>query len=139
MSTETNKQLIRRGFEEGINKGNLAVYDDIVGPNYVNHSFPAPAAGPEGLRQVVGMFVAGFPDLQVTVEEVLGEGDRVATRGYFTGTHRGEFNGIPATGKQVKVSYCDIWRLENGKAIDNWVQMDMIGLMQQLGVIPAAA
>ena len=83
------------------------------------------------------MFRAAFPDLHVTLEDVFGEGDKVATRGYFTGTHQGEFNGIPATGKQVKVSYIDLWRLENGKAVDNWVQMDMIGLMQQLGVIPA--
>ena len=68
---------------------------------------------------------------------MLGEGDKVVTRGTFTGTHQGEFNGIPATGKKVKVSYCDIWRVENGKCVENWVQMDMVGLMQQLGVIPA--
>jgi steroid delta-isomerase-like uncharacterized protein len=109
----------------------------LIGTTYVNHSMPAPVPGPEGFRMVISMFRAAFPDLHITLEDVIGEGDKVATRGYFTGTHQGEFNGIPATGKQVKVSYIDLWRVENGKAVENWVQMDMIGLMQQLGVIPA--
>ena len=138
MSTETNKAVVRRVFEEGINQGNLAVYDEIIAPNYVNHNFPTPATGAEGFKQVVGLFVAGFPDLRVTLEEVLAEGDEVATRGYFSGTHRGEFNGIPATGKKVQVSYSDIWRLENGRLVENWVQMDMMGMLQQLGVVPTA-
>lgn len=133
---DSNKSIVRRVFEEGINQGNLAVYDEIVGPNYVNHNFPAPVPGPEGFKQVVRWFLAGFPDLQVTVEQTLAEGNDVATRGYYTGTHLGEFNGIPATGKEVKVSYSDIWRLENGCLVENWVQMDMMGLLQQLGVIP---
>ena len=136
MSVEQNKANIRRGFEEGINQNKLQLFEEVLAPTYVNHSMPAPVPGPEGFRMVIGMFRAAFPDLHITLEEVLGEGDKVATRGYFTGTHQGEFNGIPATGKQVKVSYIDLWRLENGKAVDNWVQMDMIGLMQQLGVIP---
>jgi predicted ester cyclase len=137
MSTEQNKAMIRRGFEEGINQNKLHLFEEVMAPTYVNHSMPAPVPGPEGFKMVIGMFRAAFPDLHVTLEDVFGEGDKVATRGYFTGTHQGEFNGIPATGKQVKVSYIDLWRLENGKAVDNWVQMDMIGLMQQLGVIPA--
>jgi predicted ester cyclase len=137
MSTEQNKTNIRRGFEEGINQNKLHVFEELIGATYVNHSMPGPVPGPEGFRMVIGMFRAAFPDLHITLEDVLGEGDKVATRGYFTGTHQGEFNGIPATGKEVKVSYIDLWRLENGKAVDNWVQMDMIGLMQQLGVIPA--
>ena len=137
MSIETNKQLVRRVFEEGINQGNLAVYDEIVAPNYVNHNFPTPAPGAEGFKQVLGMFLAGFPDLQVTLEEILAEGDKVATRGYFTGTQRGEFNGIPATDKEAKVAYSDVWRVEDDQLVENWVQMDMMGLLQQLGVIPA--
>ena len=136
MSVEQNKPNLRRGFEEGINQNKLQLFEEVLAPTYVNHSMPAPVPGPEGFRMVIGMFRAAFPDLHITLEDVLGEGDKVATRGYFTGTHQGEFNGIPATGKQVKVSYIDLWRLENGKAVDNWVQMDMIGLMQQLGVMP---
>lgn len=137
MSSEYNKSVILRGFKEGVNQGNLSLFDELVDPAYVNYSFPAPVTGPEAMKGAVQAFLTGFPDMQVTIEDVLAEGDRVATRGYFTGTHKGEFNGIPATGKSIKVDFCDIWRLENGKAIENWVQMDMMGLLQQLGVIPA--
>ena len=140
MSTReaSNKTIVRRIFEEGFNQNKPAVWDELIGPNYVNHNFPAPAPGIEGFKMVVGMFLAGFPDLRITLDDVLAEGDRVATRGTFTGTHRGEFNGIPATGKSVKVPYIDIWRIdpERGQAVENWVQMDMIGLLQQLGVMP---
>jgi steroid delta-isomerase-like uncharacterized protein len=137
MSTERNRQVIVGGFDEGINRGNLAYFDDSIAPNYVNHNMPTPGPGPEGLKAVIQMFQIAFPDFHVTVEEALAEGDRVCTRGYFTGTHREEFNGIPATGKSVRVGYTDIWRLEDGKAVENWVQMDMMGMLQQLGVIPA--
>ena len=137
MSAEQNKTNVRRGFEEGMNQRNLAVFDELLAPNYVNHNLPAPVTGPEGMKIVVGMFVAGFPDFQVVVEDVVGEGDKVSTRGYFTGTHTGEFQGIPATGKTIKAGYIDLWRAENGKFVENWAQLDMLGLMQQLGVIPA--
>jgi predicted ester cyclase len=136
MSTETNKALIRRIFEEGMNGGRPAVYDETIAPDYVNHDLPAPAPGPEGFKIVTAMFKAAFPDMHVTIEEEIAEGDKVATRGYFSGTHKGEFMGIPPTGKTIKISYIDIWRVANGRGKDNWVQMDMLGLMQQLGVIP---
>lgn len=83
------------------------------------------------------MFLAGFPDLRVVIEDEIAEGDRVVTRGQMQGTHQGDFLGIPATGKRIDIAYIDIWRLENGKAVENWVQMDMLGMMQQLGVAPA--
>lgn len=137
MSTETNKAVVRRIFEEGFNQNKPSVWDELIAPTYVNHDLPAPAPGSEGFKIVAGMFTAAFPDLHVTLEDELAEGDRVATRGYFTGTHKGTFQGIPPTGKPIKVPYIDIWRLENGKAVENWVQMDQMGLMQQLGVIPA--
>ena len=136
MSTlqEQNKNLIHRFFEAGINQNKSDVFDEIIAPNYVNHNLPAPAPGPEGLRQVVGMFKEGFPDLHATVEAAVADDDRVATQGYITGTHNGPFMNIPPTGKSIHVNYIDIWRIENGKAVENWVQMDMLGLMQQLGV-----
>jgi steroid delta-isomerase-like uncharacterized protein len=138
MSTETNKATIRRVFDDVVNSNSLAAAAELVGPAYVNHGVPVPAKGPEALRLAVGMFRAAFPDIKVTLEHVVAEGDRVATHGYFTGTHKGDFNGIPPTGKAIKVAYIDLWRLENGKATENWVQMDMVGLMQQLGVMPGA-
>jgi predicted ester cyclase len=139
MSTETNKALVRRIFEEGLNQNKPGVFDELIAPNYVNHNFPAPAPGVEGFKQVIGVFLGGFPDMRITIEADLAEGDRVVTRGYFTGAHTGNFQGIPPTGKQVKINYIDIWRVENGKCVENWVQMDQVGLMQQLGVMPTPA
>jgi steroid delta-isomerase-like uncharacterized protein len=136
MSKEANKSLIRRAFEQGMNSRNLGVFDEIVAPHYVNHDMPAPKPGPEGLKQVLLMFTEAFPDMQITLHDVIGEGETVMTRGSWKGTHKGAFRGIPATGKAVDVKFMDAWRFENGKAVENWVQMDMLGLMQQLGVVP---
>ncbi len=137
MSTEANKARLRRGFEEGLNQKKLDVFDELLAPNYVNHTMPAPAPGPAGFKQVLQMFLTAFPDMHLTLEDVFGEGNTVGSRGYFTGTHQGEFMGIPATNKSIKVPYIDLWRTENGLFVENWVQMDMLGLMQQLGVVPA--
>jgi steroid delta-isomerase-like uncharacterized protein len=136
MSTEQNKAIVRRVFEEIVNKGNMSAADELLAADYVNHDMPAPVPGVEGFKLIIGMFRTAFPDITVTLDDALAEGDRVVTRGVFTGTHKGEFMGIPATGKKVAVKYLDIWRLENGKCKENWVQMDMLGLMQQLGVVP---
>ena len=137
MSTEQNKTIVRRIFDEIVNKGNLGVADELLAADYVNHDFPAPAPGAEGFKLVTTMFRSAFPDIVVTLEDEFAEGDKVVTRGVFAGTHTGEFMGIPATRRKVTIKYLDIWRLENGKAKENWVQMDLLGLMQQLGVIPA--
>jgi predicted ester cyclase len=137
MSTEENKTRLRRVFDEGINQKQLDVFDELLAPNYVNYNMPAPAPGPAGFKQLIGMFHMAFPDMHITIEDEFGEGDKVGTRGYITGMHKGEFMGIPATNKPVKVMYIDLWRVENGKFVENWVQMDMLGLMQQLGVVPA--
>jgi predicted ester cyclase len=139
MSTlqEQNKSLVRRIFEEGINQNKPGVFEELIAPSYVNHDIQAPAPGLEGFRMVIGMFLAAFPDMQVTIEEELAEGNKVMTRGYFTGTHRGDFQGVPPTGKQIKVKYMDIWLVENGKLVENWVRLDELGMMQQLGLIPA--
>src|SRR5438132_12118030 len=118
MSTEENKAVVRRLIEEGMNKKDVRVFDELLAPNYVNYNFPAPAPGAEGFKQVIGMFQTAFPDMHVMVEDAVAEGDKVATRGYFTGTHRGAFMGIPATGKQFKISYSDVWRVENGKLVE---------------------
>ena len=139
MSTlqEQNKALVRRIFEEGINQNKQGVFDELIALSYVNRDIPAPTPGPVGFKMVIGMFLAAFPDMRVTIEEELAEGNKVITRGYFTGTHKGDFQGIPPTGKQIKVKYIDIWLVENGKLVENWVRLDELGMMQQLGVIPA--
>jgi steroid delta-isomerase-like uncharacterized protein len=138
MSTEENKALVRRIFEEGVNQNNPSVWDELLAPNFVIYNPPfGMQPNREGFRQMLTGFRTAFPDLHMTFEAEFADGEYVIHRGYVTGTHKGEFQGIPPTGKQVKVKGIHIWRFANGKAVENWVQLDMLGLMQQLGVIPA--
>jgi len=137
MSTETNKALVRRLIEEGMNQYHVSVIDELMAPNYVNYDLSAP--GLEGFKQAQNLLHATFPDIHHTLEDEIAEGDKVVTRGYFTGTHQGEFQGIPPTGKQIHVKYIHIWRVENDKVVENWFQFDRFGLLQQLGVLPPMA
>ena len=137
MSTEQNKAIIRRLFEEGLNQNKPSVIDELLAPNFVIYNSPVGTVhGPAGFRQGIEGFRKSFPDLHVTFEEEFADDDVVVHRGYLTGTHQGEFEGVPPTGKQIKINTLDIWRLKNGRAVENWVQMDMLSLMQQVGVIP---
>ena len=140
MSATENKARLRRGMELSMNEQQLDAVDEVLSPDYVNHGLPAPEPGPEGFKQLIRMFHAAFPDLYINLEDMVAEGNLVASRGRMTGTHRGDFMGIPATGKPVDVGYMDLWRFDAaGKAIENWVQLDQLGLMQQLGVVPGPA
>lgn len=136
MSEEENKAIIARMYEEIHNKGNLDRADEIVTSDFVDHNPPDPniPKGPEGLRQVFGMFRSAFPDFHTTIEDMISEGDRVVTRLTMHGTHKGEFMGIPATGKKISVPVIDIIRLSDGKAVERWGVEDIAGMMQQLGV-----
>ena len=134
MSAEGSKGIVRRFVEEVQNGGNLAALDAICAPGYVNHS--APPGVPtdrEGLRQLTALFRAAFPDGRMTIEEMVAEGERVATRKTFRGTHRGELMGIPPTGKVVEIGLIDIVRLVDGKVVESWSTADDLGLLQQLG------
>jgi steroid delta-isomerase-like uncharacterized protein len=134
MSTEQNKQLIRRLIEEVINKGNLGAAGDYFAEDVVELvRFPGQGPGLPGVKDVVrGMRVA-FPDMHWTVEEQMAEGDKVLTRFVWTGTHEAEFFGVPATRRQVSVWGMVIDRLEDAKVKDTRILMDVFGLMQQLG------
>jgi steroid delta-isomerase-like uncharacterized protein len=136
MSNHDNRALHRRIFEEGVNRHDLGLVDEVIHPNYVNYDMPAPAPGREGFKQVMAMFFTAFPDMHVNIEDVISEGDKVVSRGTFTGTHKADFQGIPPTGKRITVKYIDIWRFENGQAVENWVQLDNLGMLQQLGASP---
>jgi steroid delta-isomerase-like uncharacterized protein len=103
----------------------------------VNYSFPAGTAGPQALTEAVDGFFQAFPDLRVTVEDVIAEDDKAATRGPVTGTHRGTFMNVPPTGKTITIGYIDIWKAHDGRFIENWVQMDLLGALIQLGAVPA--
>jgi steroid delta-isomerase-like uncharacterized protein len=134
MSTEENKRIVKRLFSEAMNNRNFSVIDEVFDEHSVHHGFTYPVHGPEGFKELLNQFIVGFPDLQLTVEKAIAEDEFVTTRGTWTGTHKSDFMGIPATGKAVKVGYMDMWRMENGKCVENWVQMDIAGLMQQFNV-----
>jgi predicted ester cyclase len=136
LDADQMKRAVRRLFEEGMNKRNDSVIDELVDAEYVNYSFPSPP-GPAGLRQDFGIFVSAFPDMRINVEDVIAEPDKAASRGHFTGTHKGTFMNVPPTGKTVAVGFIDIWVARNGRFVANWVQIDLLGALMQLGAIPA--
>ena len=136
MSTEENKALVRRFVDEVQSQGNTDLIGEICSPEFVNHTTP-PGLPPdrEGIKQLTALFRAAFPDSYFTVEEMLAEGDKVATRKTFHGTHQGEFMGIPPTGRQVSTGLIDIVRIFDGRVVEHWSIGDDLGVMQQLGVI----
>ena len=138
MGASENKALVRRLFEQGMNERKLEIFDECVVPAFVNHDLPEPTPGPEGFRQSFAMFDSAFPDLHVHLDEVLAaDDDKVVTRSHWTGTHKGDFMGVPASGASVEVDFIDIWRIENGLLAESWVRMDLLGLMQQVGAVPS--
>jgi predicted ester cyclase len=137
MGRDRMKQALRRLFEEGISGRNRAVIAELIDPRYVNYSMPMKEPGPEGLTQVVDGFFAAFPNMRVVVEDVIAEDDKAATRGYLTGTQEGTFMNVPPTRKTITIPYIDIWKAHDGRFVENWVQMDMLGALIQLGAVPA--
>jgi steroid delta-isomerase-like uncharacterized protein len=138
MSTEENKAIVRRWFEEVINHQRVDRAGELVTPDYVDHgALPGQAPGLEGAKQKWAMYIAAVPDLHGTVEDMLAEGDEVAARWTAEGTHQGELLGVPATGKRFRFSGISICRLAEGKMAEQFEQWDRLDLMQQLGVIPS--
>jgi len=137
MTTETNKAIIRRIVEEIQNRDNLALIDELLAPNFVNHT-PAPGLPPdrEGIKQLLSMFRAAFPDGSMTIEDMIAEGDKVVSRKTYRGTHQGEFLGIPPTGRHITIGLIDIMRLVDGKVVEHWNIGDDLSMLQQLGVLP---
>jgi len=140
MSTEENKAVARRTYEafnQAISTGTWAALGEFLAADLVDHN-PAPGQGPglEGVKQVFSAFLAAFPDLSFTVEDMIAEGDKVVSRLSLHGTHKGDFQGIPATGKMVTQTGIDILRVAGGKVAERWGEFDNLGLLQQLGVVP---
>jgi predicted ester cyclase len=137
MSTEQNKAILHKTYEEAIKKGNLAVLNECMAPNYVYHGpGGTDLKGPEGFGQYLTMLRAAFPDMRLTVENMFAEGNYVAHRFTLTGTHQGDWMGIAPTGKRVTITSNVVSRFAEGKEAEAWVELDMLGFMQQLGVIP---
>lgn len=137
MSDEQNKTKVRYYFEEVWNKGNLAVVDEVVDANVVDHNIPSVTpAGSEGQKVFVQVIHSAFPNLTLTVQDLLADGDKVIVRFSIRGTHQRDFMGIPPTGKSINVSAISIYRFEGDKCVELWTEFDQFGMMQQLGVIP---
>jgi steroid delta-isomerase-like uncharacterized protein len=138
MSVEDNKAIIRAYVEMVWNGKQLDRAEEVVASDFIDHApLPGQAPGLEGAKRKWAMYLTAIPDLRVTIEDLVAEGDKVAVRRSYEGTHQGELLGIPATGKQLQVGSISIFRLVDGKIAENWEQLDRLALLQQLGVIPA--
>ena len=136
-----SKDLARRFYDEVFNAGDLDRVDELLTPDFVDHEEGPPGTpeGIEGVKAFVTMYREAFPDLHATVEDMVEEGDRIAVRATFTGTHDGEFMGIPASGRKISIQAMDVVRVVDGRAAEHWGVTDVMGLMQQIGAIPQEA
>jgi steroid delta-isomerase-like uncharacterized protein len=134
------KEMAERWYGEVMSEGKAEVIDELCSPDWLDHN-PLPGTTPDfaGLKDFVTQIRAAFPDLQVTADEMVGEGDRLAVRSTLRGTHQGDFMGIPATGKKVEVSNYDFVRFENDLAVERWGAIDSAALMEQIGMAPAGS
>ena len=138
MSAEENKAIMRQYFEGAWEQGNIDLLDELLAPDYVNHTPATPdlPTGPEGVKGVVSMFRSAMPDLKVVIEDMVAEGDKVATRYTLEGTHEGELFGVPPTGQLLSIKSFTVERVSDGKIRDHWRVSDNLDMMQQLGIFP---
>ena len=136
MSTEQNKALVDRITEEGLNQHNPALVNELCAPYFVFHNASRTIQGLQTYQQFLSKFFTAFPDAHFTIEDLIAEGDTVAVRRTFRGTHTSNLMGIPPTGRQVTITDMAILRVANGKFVEAWNNADDLGLLQQLGVIP---
>ena len=138
MSIEENKAIVRRLLEQGLVRGNQAIGEELLADDFVDHN-PLPGLPPnrDGFKQSFVVFGSAFPDFEYRIEDMIGEGDKVVARFTAMGTHKGEMAGIPPTGNRVSVTGIDIFRVTGGKIAEFWLSWDQLGMMQQIGVIPA--
>jgi steroid delta-isomerase-like uncharacterized protein len=135
---EDAKDLLRRFYAE-MSAGNLDAIDEVVVDSFIEHeSFPGIEPNKEGVRQFFQMFRSAFPDMKMEAHEIVGEGDLLCVRGTMSGTHQGEFMGMPPTGKSFEVHGVDIVRFgDDGVGREHWGVFDTMSMLQQLGVVPA--
>ena len=138
MDTEHNKALVRQVVEELQNQHHLDAVDALFAADFVDHSVP-PGLPPDrqGVKMQFAMFFHAFPDLHVQIHNQVAEGDLVVTRKTFYGTHQGDLMGIPPSGRSVAFDVIDFLRVRDGKIIGHWNVVDQLGLMRQIGAIPA--
>jgi predicted ester cyclase len=143
MSIEENKAIVRRAYEEGMNRRDMRIIEEAFSPDYVNY-FPAGQGEVRGIdefKKVLWAFLTAFDDLTFTVEDILGEGDEVALRWSARGVHTGEYRGIPpttiipATGREISFSATDIYHVIGRKIVEEWNTLDGFDIMRQMGVL----
>jgi steroid delta-isomerase-like uncharacterized protein len=129
--------IARRLYEELWNRGNFAVVHELIAEHVVDHTpLPTQGAGLEGFKQLVSTVSAAFPDLHITVDDVIGSGEKVSVRWTARGTNMGPLLGLPPSGEHITIEGIDIFRMEHGRVVEHWGWLDVIGLMQQLGIAP---
>ena len=135
MSTEENRMLVHRFFEELWNQENLAVADELLASGHVHHFSDGDITGPDGVKQLVSWLRTAFPDIHTSIDDVVAEADKVVVRFTIRGTHQGEGMGFPPTGKRVVYTGIDIFRITDGRIVERWGEVDSLGLRQQLGTL----
>jgi len=139
-SEKENMEKMQRFYDEGVNKGKMAVMDELLAEDFVEHEmFPGLASGREGCKQFFSTMRTAFPDLKFDVDFMMADGDKVAAYLTISGTQKGEFMGTPATGKKFEIKCIDIVRIVDGKAVEHWGVSDGAAMMQQLGMAPPQA
>jgi steroid delta-isomerase-like uncharacterized protein len=134
--SEEDKALVRRLVEEGQSQGNIEVVDELLAEDFADHSaFPGVPPDREGAKQLFSALHAAFEDFRAVIHRQVAEGGKVATHKTFHGVQRGEFMGVPPTGRRVAFDVVDILYVRDGRITDHWTQVDLLGLMQQLGVV----
>ncbi len=137
MSVEQNKAILRSGAKAFNNAEDRSGWIDIHDPAVIAYGLGPQPLGLEGVKEFYSGLWDAFPDLRITIEDIVGEADRVAWRLTVNGTHESEFNGVPATGTEVAFAAQYIFRFLNGKIVERWTNLDRLGVMVQLGAIPA--
>ncbi len=137
MSAEENKAIVNRIWEEVVNEGNLNIADELFAASYIYHGPGGrEIKGPEGFKQFIAMRRTAFPDFHVAVEDMVAEGDRVVSRWTAAGTHKGDLMGIAPTERQGTMTGITITRIVGGKVVEDWENLDQLGMLRQLGAIP---
>jgi steroid delta-isomerase-like uncharacterized protein len=141
MSVQENKALARRVFDEVWSQGKLDLADELLAPDFVGRpgGLGEPFKGPEGAKEFIGRLREAFPDITFTVEEMIAEGDLVATRWTSTGTHDGDFLGVEPTGRDAIFGGMTFLRFRDGTVAEGWTQLDALGLLKQIGAVPQLA
>lgn len=134
--TEENKKIVREFVEVCQTQHDLGRMSDFISSEFVNHTVMPPFAPTfEGAMELHEMLIAAFPDMKFVIRDMIAEGDKVVTYKTLEGTHQGDFIGIAPTGKRVESDVIDIMRVEDGKCVEHWHVMDVLGLLMQLGAV----